>query len=396
MYQMPKNGKDLARENQELSKLNDLKNEFVSTVSHELRTPLAIIREATSQVLDQTLGRINIKQKRFLSISLDGIDRLGRIVDDLLDISKIEAGKFTLRRELIDIVRLAREVQSHFLRQAKEKGLELKLRPSLEHIEMYIDKDRITQVFTNLLSNALKFTEKGRIEMSITENEHFVECAVADTGRGISKEDLERVFSKFEQFNREFGPGEKGTGLGLAISKGIVELHQGMIRVESAGALSDQFMESGESGAGARFIFTLPKFSSRQLFKEQIAQNIREAVKQETSAAVIAFEIKNFEAAREKLARRMDSVLEGLEFVVKQNLRRRADVAMKDERGVLLLLPDTDKENAPLVAGRMQKTMNSYLIKQKLQKQIIIDCKTAVFPEDGNTLEDLLMKIGIS
>lgn len=375
--------KEIEYKNQELSRLNDLKNEFVSTVSHELRTPLAIIREATSQVLDQTLGKINTKQKRFLAISLDGIDRLGRIVDDLLDISKIEAGKLTLRRELTDIVKLAKEVQSNFLNQARGKGLELKLRCSSDRVEMYIDRDRITQVFTNLLSNALKFTDQGSIEMIISENEHVVECCVLDTGKGISQEDLPRVFSKFEQFNREFGPGEKGTGLGLAISKGIVETHQGQIRVESA------------LSKGAQFIFTLPKVTSRQLFKEQITRNIKEAVKQESSLAVIVFEIKSFETLEKKLRERLDSILEGLEFIVKQNLRRRADVAMKDEGRVLLLLPDTGKENAPSVAQRMQKAMNTYLIGQKLQRQIAIDCRIAVFPEDGNKGEELLRKAGV-
>lgn len=375
--------REIERKDQELSRLNDLKNEFVSTVSHELRTPLAIIREATSQVLDQTLGKINTKQKRFLAISLDGIDRLGRIVDDLLDISKIEAGKLTLRRELTDIVKLAKEVQSNFLNQARGKGLALKLRSSSDRIEMYIDRDRITQVFTNLLSNALKFTDQGFIEMIIAENEHVVECCVLDTGRGISKEDLGRVFSKFEQFNREFGPGEKGTGLGLAISKGIVETHQGSIRVESA------------PGRGAQFIFTLPKVTSQQLFKEQIVRNIKEAVKQESSLAVIVFEVKNFETLEKKLRKRLDSILEELEFIVKQNLRRRADVAMKDKRRVLLLLPDTNKENAPLVAGRMRKAMNTYLIKQKLRRQVAMDCKIVVFPEGGHKAEELLMKAGV-
>ncbi len=397
---------EIERKDQELSKLNDLKNEFVSTVSHELRTPLAIIREATSQVLDQTLGKINPKQKRFLAISLDGIDRLGRIVDDLLDISKIEAGKLALRRELTDIVKLAKEVQSNFLNQARGKGLALKLQCSSSRIEMYIDRDRITQVFTNLLSNALKFTEQGYIEMIISENEHVVECCVLDTGKGISQEDLPRVFSKFEQFNREFGPGEKGTGLGLAISKGIVETHQGSIRVESAPTFSNKFEEVGvptphekadvgKSGRGAQFIFTLPKVTSRQLFKEQITRNIKEAIKQESSLAVIVFEVKNFETLEKKLRKRLDSILEGLEFIVKQNLRRRADVAMKDKRRVLLLLPDTDKENAPLVAGRMQKAMNSYLIKQKLRRQVAMDCKIVVFPEDGHKAEELLMKAGV-
>ncbi len=377
--------KEIERKNQELNKLNDLKNEFVSTVSHELRTPLAIIREATSQVLDESLGKVNQKQKRFLSISLDGIDRLGRIVDDLLDISKIEAGKLTIRRELVDIVKLARESQSHFLSQAKEKGLGLELRCSSEQTEVYVDKDRITQVFTNLLSNALKFTDQGCIEIILSANERFVECSVQDTGKGISQEDLRRVFSKFEQFNREFGPGEKGTGLGLAISKGIVEAHEGKIRAQS------------ELGLGTKFTFTLPKFTPRQLFKEQITRNAKEAIRQGTVFSVVVFNIQSFEKLKKNIgSQRLDSILGSLECIVKQNLRRRADVALKDEKAIFLLLPDTGKENVLLVAKRMQQIMENHLTKQKLQEKIILEFKTAVFPEDGSNTQELLAELKIS
>ena len=231
----------------ERKRLEELKDEFISAVSHEMRTPLAIIREGVSQVLDGILGEVNRDQRQFLRIVLNGIDRLGRIINELLDISKIEAGKLELRREWVDLVALAKEVNSGFGLVLQKKGLVMRENFSQDKVEVSADKDKLTQVLMNLINNALKFTEQGAIEISIADGDPYVECSVSDTGRGIAQEDLPKCFSKFQQFQREPGPGEKGTGLGLAICKGIVELHKGKITVES------------QLGKGSKFTFILPK-----------------------------------------------------------------------------------------------------------------------------------------
>ena len=200
-----KDAKDeLERANKELQKIDQLKSDFVSTVSHELRTPLTVTREAISQVLDGVCGETNKEQKQFLSMSIKGIDRLARLIDNLLDISKIEAHKIKLKRELIDIMSLAKEVISNFALAFQHKGLDTKYNFPKDKIELYVDKDRIAQVFMNLVSNALKFTPAGYIEISVIDKENVVECAVSDTGIGISDEELPKVFSKFEQFSLEF------------------------------------------------------------------------------------------------------------------------------------------------------------------------------------------------
>ena len=239
--------KELEQSNRELKKLDQLKSDFISTVSHELRTPLTSIREVTSQVLDGILGETTKEQREFLPIALSEIDRLGRIIEDLLDISKIESGKVELKKEVIDIVPLVKEVISSSVSEAKNKGLEIRENFPKEPIVVYADKDRIIQVFTNLVGNSIKFTEKGYIEISVVDKQTHVECSVSDTGKGISENDLPKVFSKFQQFGRTAGAGEKGTGLGLSIAKGIVELHDGKIWVES------------KLNKGTKFTFTLPK-----------------------------------------------------------------------------------------------------------------------------------------
>ena len=145
------------------------------------------------------------------------------------------------------MVNLAREVALSFSSLAKGKDLEIKVLSSNDTIRIAVDRDRMVQVFTNLVNNAVKFTEKGRIEISVHDYADRVECRVSDTGRGISQEDLPRIFDRFQQFGKSFGPGQEGTGLGLSICKHIIDLHNGAISVDS------------HLGKGSTFTFILPR-----------------------------------------------------------------------------------------------------------------------------------------
>lgn len=234
--------------NQELQKLDRLKSEFITNVSHELRTPIAMIKEGVSQVADGLHGELQEKQGYYLHKALNNINRLTKIVNSILDISSIEAGKTELKKENIDIVELAEQVISYYLPYAKDKKLEIKTQFPSERIELSADKSKLTQVFINLIDNALKFTEKGSIEVQIQgKDSAAVEVGISDTGIGISQDDLPKVFDKLQQFSRSYGPGEKGVGIELSIVKGLVELHGGKIWVES------------ELGRGTKFSFWLPK-----------------------------------------------------------------------------------------------------------------------------------------
>lgn len=382
----------------ERKRIEELKNEFVSTVSHELRTPLTVIKEGVSQVLEGLLGEINPDQKKFLSMSLEGIERLGRIVDDLLDISKIEAGKLELKRELVDLASLARGVSLAFDFQAKKKGLEIKTHLSNERVEIYVDKDRIIQVFTNLISNALKFTDKGQIEIAIQDHGPKVECSISDTGKGIAEADLPKVFGKFQQFDRVVTQGEKGTGLGLAICKGVVGLHGGQIQIVS------------KMGHGTAMTFTLPRYTAKELFREQISKSLEEAVKKESALSLLVFDIRNFERIQEQEGlEKAVAMAHELESVVKQSLRRKSssqalrnwsivqgvDVSVKDTCTLLVALPNIQKEEAFVVEGRILQSVEDYLSKEGLQKQIKVTCKVTAYPEDGGTVEEMFQKVGI-
>lgn len=366
----------------ERKRIEQLKDEFVSTVSHELRTPLTMIKEGVSQVAEGIMGEVNEEQRKFLSIVLEGIDRLRRIVDDLLDTSKIEAGKAELHRELVDVVSLAKGVALAFNYQAHERGLEIKTHFPVGKIEVYLDKDKIIQVFTNLVSNALKFTEKGSIGIWVEDKGRAVECWLSDRGRGIAEEDVPKLFGKFQQFGRAKGPGEKGTGLGLAISKGIVELHHGKIWVES------------KLGEGTKIKFLLPKYTAKELFHDQVVRSLRQALLHQTPLSFIVFEIDDLEAPSQKLhSERLVSLIQDFEHLIRRNVRPRTTVATRDDRAILIALPETKKEEGLVVAGRIHQTFDDYLVKQKMRKQINVVGKVISYPEDGKNEAEILTKV---
>ena len=241
--------KELENKNKQLERLDQIKDDFVNTVSHELRTPLTIIRESVSQIAEGLLGEVNEKQKKYLSNSLTSIDCLIGIINDLLDLSKMEKGKFEIFKEKVDITELIEEVVFNFTPQVQKKGLQIKFDAPHKKIYVLADKQKIIQVMMNLMGNAFKFTQKGFIEISVTEEETTVKCSVRDTGIGIASKDLPRLFSKFDQIGKPSGSGMKGTGLGLVITKEILERQDGRIHVESV------------VQEGTKFIFTLPKYN---------------------------------------------------------------------------------------------------------------------------------------
>lgn len=361
----------------ERKKLEHLKDEFISTVSHELRTPLTVIREGVSQVLEGILGETTENQKKFLTIALQAIDRLSRIINDLLDISKIEADKLELKMDLVHLNTIITEIvnpSSPYQMRAADKGLILKARLSHPRIEAFVARDKIIQVFTNLIGNALKFTEKGSIEVSIDHKGDHIECAVSDTGGGISKDNLPKVFHKFQQFGRTSGPGEKGTGLGLAISKGLVEMHKGKIWVES------------EFGYGTQFKFTLPLTSENEILRKYISSSIRKVEATKGSLSCIQLNVSNHLDLKQNMQKDDFSVLiEDLQASVRKSLRNKADFSVRGETGVYIILPSTNKQDSVHVANRIK---GDYV---KLESHPLdLDIRIVSFPEDGRNEEELM------
>jgi signal transduction histidine kinase len=240
--------------NKKLRALYEVQKEFTSTVSHELKTPLASIKMAIDLLVMGTPGPINEDQKDILGTAKNNIDRLSRLVKDILDLSKMEAGKFDFQFALNDINQLMAEVAQTHERSAETKGLKIILEQGQNIPAFFFDRDKISQVLNNLISNAVKFTEEGQIIISSVNrpDRNYVEGHVRDTGCGIIEEDRHSVFEKFRQLGDSASNKTGGTGLGLAICKEIVKQHGGKIWVTS------------EQGKGSCFSFLLPVQERRE------------------------------------------------------------------------------------------------------------------------------------
>jgi len=228
----------------------ELKSQFISTVSHELRTPLTIIKEDIAIILDGAAGRVSRKQVGILDIAQRNIDRLARLINDVLDFQKLDAGKAKFNMQENNINGIVEGIYKTMASSIKKKGVELRLELDDGIAKIRCDSDKVVQVLTNLVGNAVKFTERGSITITTRKIEKAVKVSVSDTGCGIKQQDIVRLFQKFEQLaaggNRKTG----GTGLGLAISKEIVEQHGGRIWAES------------ELGSGTTIHFLLPVTSN--------------------------------------------------------------------------------------------------------------------------------------
>lgn len=236
----------ILRDITELKKIDEMKSEFISTASHELRTPLASMKGAVSLVLNEAAGEINQTQKKFLQILNRNCDRLTRLVSNLLDLSRIEAGESRLSRELTNVNKVIAESVNSLRPQTERKKISLSTEIPQSLPSIFVDRDKLEEVFINLIDNAIKFTPPGgKISIQALEEESRLKFSVIDNGVGIPEEDIKNIFEKFRQLGNERG----GTGLGLPISKDIIEAHGGKIWVES------------KIGEGSKFTFILPKES---------------------------------------------------------------------------------------------------------------------------------------
>jgi len=226
--------------------LERLREEFTAMVVHELRTPLSVMF-GTCDLLIKRLSQLPVEKTSALLLGVkNSTESMLGIVNSLLDVAKIEAGKFSVDKVPGNIGELLLEEKQYFDNLAQSKGLIIKLDIPKDIPEVNFDKQRLSQVLNNLISNSLKFTEKGGITLKAAKNGGDIVVGVSDTGPGISKEGQLKLFSKFEQLKNHTGSVTKGTGLGLVITKGIVEAHGGNVLVES------------EVGKGTTFYFNLP------------------------------------------------------------------------------------------------------------------------------------------
>jgi len=372
---------------EKLKETMKIKSEFISMVSHELRTPLTAMKEGIALVADGLAGEINEEQKELLAISGKNVDRLARMINDVLDFQRIESDNVTFSMKTNDINATAKEVYDTMASSAKNTGVDLILRLNNNLPKASFDSDRITQVLTNLVSNAMKFTEKGNITIRTGKRNGTIHVSVSDAGCGIKKQDVPRVFDRFEQIAMGGERKTGGTGLGLAITKEIVERHNGTIWVES------------EFGKGSKFTFTLPIYSTEELFRKYVNDGIEEASKNNTEMSLILISIADFDKLKQKSSKKTISALEGVEALLENSLRRRgnslhraADAVFKLPGEVYALLANCGKKNTSGVKERLRQKLDDCLIPQNLVDKIELLFGCATYPDDAKTSEELIEK----
>lgn len=243
--------------NEKLQELDKLKDEFVYLASHELRTPMTAIKSYLWMTLQGDAGVLNDTQKLYLDRAYSSVDRMIKLVNDMLNISRIESGRVTVELQNVDIYKLTQDVVMEFQPRASELGVNIVISPVAQLPQVLADSDKIKEVLFNLIGNSLKFTPKsGTITISFSQNNGMVEIKVSDTGAGISPENISKLFQKFNMLPESYANNKSasGSGLGLYISRSIVELHRGKIWASSEGM-----------GKGAQFIFTLKVFNESDL-----------------------------------------------------------------------------------------------------------------------------------
>ena len=229
-----------------LERLQRMRSQFLGNVSHELRTPIFSIQGYLETLLNGAIDDPKVN-KHFLQKANQNTVSLSNLLNDLIDISMIESGEMRMSYRYFDINIFIQSIVNEFVPMAGEKNIKIIFNPAKEGLQVFGDKDKIRQVFVNLLQNAIKYTDKGSIEILLDEEKKLVNISIKDTGIGIPEEDLNRIFERFYRVDKARSRAVGGTGLGLAIVKHIIEAHNSKILVQS------------KQGEGSTFSFKLKK-----------------------------------------------------------------------------------------------------------------------------------------
>jgi signal transduction histidine kinase/GGDEF domain-containing protein len=366
---------------QELRKLDEIKSEFVSVASHELRTPLAAIKNAVQLILKGKAGAVNETQVKFLTMAERNINRLMNILNDLLNLSRIESGKMVMKFEELDLRVPIEFILSSFKPQVDGKSIKLQVEVPPEGPAIYGDREKVEQILTNLVGNALKFTpEGGEIVISVKPYDgdgNMMAIAVKDSGIGIPSDQLDKIFEKFHQVEGSLQRSVGGTGLGLAITKGLVEAHQGKIFVES------------EVGKGSTFTFTLPVSEGERRephFRFVFDREFQLAQETHSSLSLLLIDVLD-SRAEEK-----EALINQLEDLARQSLCRKSDVILRREKEkIIAALCGVDLKGAQVIRQRIEGEIQKQFILGR-DTPPIIKVGTATYPDEALSKKDLFQK----
>lgn len=362
---------EIQKTNIKLEKLEKLKSEFISIVSHELRTPLTSIKNSLEMMITGRTGEISEVQGKFLNIAKRNVDRLAGIINDLLDLSKIEAGKMEYRFEPLNILEPVKFVISSFESLADKKNIQLSFNSTNDELKIYGDAGKIEQVLNNIISNAIKFTpNNGKISVNIEEidsdfvdaelssdSESYIKITVEDSGIGIKNEDLPKVFDKFRQIESSLSRESGGTGLGLPIAKQLIEAHRGQIRIES------------EFNKGSKFCIIIPLLKQNNIFLFELDNFLQKAKYNHSAFTLVLLE-------------ETDSGTEIILNKIKDSVNGDSGKIFSENNKIQIILPEYNKERIREFAKNI-KTFAS-------EKDLTIKTGFSIYPDDGITSEELL------
>jgi len=390
---------EIKETNIKLEKLEKLKSEFISIVSHELRTPLTAIKNSLDIMLSGKAGEITKIMENFLNMAKRNVTRLSGIINDLLDLSKIEAGKMEFRFAPMCICEPLEFVKSTFDNLAQQKNINVVMDVDCNIPKVYGDIHRIEQVLSNLVSNAIKFTsENGQIKLSakvvnIDDLDHskfyvdpssvnvrvkkllkgnYIQIDVEDNGIGIKEEDIPKVFDKFQQIESSLSREVGGTGLGLAIAKQLIDAHRGEIWLES------------EVGKGTVFSFILPVMTQESMFMLEMDNYLQQAKYKHSNLLLLTLEDKDDDSESKSL---VDEIVEGKLTVVKYPDKVKTFIQKSGNVQKLnMIVPEIEKDELDYITQQIETFLNNNT-----------ECCTenvtmgyAIYPDDAITAEELV------
>jgi signal transduction histidine kinase len=355
------------------------KTEFIAAVSHELRTPLTSIQNSVSNILAGVTGKVSSKTREYLHTMKNDCHRFADLINDLLDMAKLEAGNMPVNRRVLNIVGIVSDVIKSFADEARGKNIELMCEIDRHVSSVYADSQRISQVLWNLVSNAIKFTDQGgKVCIRSYDNDNDVVTMVEDTGIGISGDLQKQIFNKFYQISRLAGPGYNGSGLGLAICDGIIAVHGGSIWVES------------EEGKGSKFYFSLPKTNPFIVVRKHLNALARRRHSKggEFGLIIVNFDVPNEQRAqlRQVVSMLVNEILTGSDHFMTDS----EDLAIRTEDfEMAFVVGDAQKRHIETVKDEIEKITQNKLRKNCGEVPILPMLGIAVYPRDSQDVAEL-------
>jgi signal transduction histidine kinase len=355
------------------------KTEFIAAISHELRTPLTSLQNSVSNILAGVTGKVSAKTRRYLHTMKNDCHRFAGLINDLLDMAKLDAGSMPINRRVMNIVAIITDVMKDFAGAAKSKNIELMYEIDGHVSPVYADPKRIVQVLWNLVSNAVKFTGSGgRVCIRSYDRGDDVVIVVEDTGVGISPDLQKQIFNKFYQISRQSGPGYNGSGLGLAISDGIITVHGGGVWVEST------------EGEGSKFYFSLPKTDPFIVLRKHLDALAKRRL---TKANQFALIIINFDVPGEhaqELKQVVSSLANEILTETEHFKSNSQDLAIRTEDFEIVLVTSAGQRgDIQAVIEEIEKFTENNLRKKYGSAPILPMLGVAVYPTDSHDMVEL-------